>query len=151
SFDRVLTIDPGFRADHVLTGAITLPATRYPQDKDVDAATTRILERLRSVPGVEQAGLTTTIPFSGSYSDSVIFAEGYQMQKGESLISPGQVVASAGYFEAMGAKLVEGRFFNADDVEGRQKVLVIDSRLAQRFWPNASPIGKRMYFPHDVR
>ena len=51
------------------------------------------------------AGVTTTLPFSGSYSDSVILAEGYQMQKGESLISPGQVEASDGYFEAMGATL----------------------------------------------
>jgi predicted permease len=151
SFERVLTINPGFRVDHVLTGAITMPATRYPEDKDLLAVTTRILERLRSIPGVEQAGLTTTIPFGGSYSDSVILAEGYQMQKGESLISPGQVVVSAGYFEAMGAKLIEGRFFNTDDVETRPKVMVIDTRLAQRFWPKASPLGKRMYFPKDVR
>jgi predicted permease len=151
SFERVLTIDPGFRADHVLTGAINMPPARYPEDKDLQTVTTRILERLRSIPGVQQAGLTTTIPFGGSYSDSVIFAEGYQMQKGESLVSPGQVVASAGYFEAMGAKLVEGRFFNADDVEGRPKVLIVDTRLAQKFWPNASPLGKRMYFPQDVR
>jgi predicted permease len=150
SFERVLTIDPGFRPDHVLTGAINMPATRYPGDPELRAVTTRILERLRSIPGVTQAGLTTTIPFGGSYNDSVILAEGYQMQKGESLISPGQVVASAGYFEAMGAKLVAGRLFGPDDVETRQKVLVIDTRLAQRFWPKGDAVGKRMYFPQDI-
>ena len=58
------------------------------------------------MPGVTAAGVTTTLPFGGSYSDSVILAEGYQMQKGESLISPSQVVASDGYFETMGATLV---------------------------------------------
>ena len=72
--------------------------------------------------------MTTTLPFSGSYSDSVILAEGYQMQPGESLISPGQVTASDGYFEAMGARLLAGRCFNADDADGRPRVLVIDER-----------------------
>ena len=71
-------------------------------------ATDRLLERLRAVPGVQRVGCTTTLPFSGSYSDSVILAEGYQMQPGESLISPGQVVATDGYFEAMGATLLAG-------------------------------------------
>ena len=94
--------------------------------------------------------MTTTLPFSGSYSDSVILAEGYQMQPGESLISPGQVIASTGYFEAMGATLVAGRYFNADDTEGPPRVLIIDSRLAKRFWPNGDALGKRMYFPQDI-
>ncbi len=147
SFDRVMTIDPGFRAERVLTGTISLPASRYKDDAALRAATDRILDRLRAIPGVEGAGMTTTLPFSGSYSDSVILAEGYQMQPGESLISPSQITASAGYFEAMGAKLVAGRYFNADDVETRPRVLVIDERLARRFWPKGDALGKRMYFP----
>ncbi len=61
-----------------------------------------MLERIRAVPGVEGAGVTTTLPFSGSYSDSVILAEGYQMQPGESLISPSQVVASDGLLRGDG-------------------------------------------------
>jgi predicted permease len=150
SFERVMTIDPGFRADSVLTGTISMPASRYKDEAALRIATTRILERLRGVPGVERAGVTTTLPFSGSYSDSVILAEGYQMQPGESLISPSQVVASDGYFEAMGATLLEGRFFTAQDVETRPKVLIIDNRLARRFWPNGDALGKRMYFPADI-
>ena len=150
SFERVLTIDPGFRADNVLTGTISLPASRYKDDAALRAATDRLLERIRAVPGVEGAGMTTTLPFSGSYSDSVMLAEGYQMKPGESLISPGQVVASDGYFETMGTTLVAGRYFTADDTEGRQQVLIIDSRLAKRFWANGDAVGKRMYFPTDI-
>lgn len=150
SFERVLTINPGFRADNVLTGTISLPASRYQDDSALRATTARILERVRAVPGVVGAGVTTTLPFSGNYNDSVILAEGYQMQPGESLISPGQVVASEGYFETMGATLVAGRFFTADDVETRPRVMVIDERLARRFWPNGDAIGKRMYFPEDI-
>lgn len=72
------------------------------------------------------------------------------MQPGESLISPSQVVASDGYFEAMGAKLVAGRYFTADDTEERQRVMVIDDRLARRFWPDGNALGKRLYFPSDI-
>ena len=147
SFDRVLRIDPGFRADHVLTGTISLPAARYADDAIVRATTDRLLARIRAVPGVQSAGATTTIPFGGNYSDSVILAEGYQMQQGESLISPGQVSASDGYFEAMGVTLVDGRFFNAGDEDRRQRVLVIDETLARRFWPKGDAVGKRMYQP----
>lgn len=150
SFERVMTIDPGFRAENVLTGTISLPVSRYADEAALRSVQARILDRLRSLPGVEGAGMTTTLPFSGSYSDSVILAEGYQMQQGESLISPSQVIASDGYFEAMGAKLLDGRLFNADDAEGRPRALVIDDRLAKRFWPNQSAVGKRMYFPEDI-
>jgi predicted permease len=150
SFERVLTIDPGFRAANVLTGTISLPQSRYKDNDALRAASSRILESLRALPGVESAGMTTTLPFSGNYSDSVILAEGYQMQPGESLISPQQVVASQGYFEAMGARLVAGRFFSGEDVETRPRVLIIDNRLAKRFWPNGDALGKRMYFPQDI-
>jgi predicted permease len=150
SFDRVLTIDPGFRADNVLTGTISMPVTRYPDANALRAVNARILERLRGIPGVVGAGATTTLPFSGSYSDSVILAEGYQMQPGESLISPGQVTASEGYFEAMGVTLLAGRFFTADDNDTRPRVLIIDDRLARRFWPKGDALGKRMYFPEDI-
>src|SRR5262249_46069306 len=90
SFDRVLNINPGYRVDHVLTGTISMPASRYKDDPALQTTQDRILERLRALPGVEAAGVTTTLPFSGNYNDSVILAEGYQMKPGESLISPGQ-------------------------------------------------------------
>ncbi|MEO7157159.1 MAG: ABC transporter permease [Vicinamibacterales bacterium] len=150
SFERVMTIDPGFRSANVLTGTIAMPASRYKDDAALRATTARILERLRSVPGVIGVGMTTTLPFSGNYNDSVILAEGYQMQPGESLISPSQVVASEGYFEAMGATLLAGRFFNGGDADGRPRVMVIDNRLAKRFWPNGDALGKRMYFPENI-
>jgi predicted permease len=150
SFDRVLSIDPGFRAANVLAGTISLPASRYASDDDVRSGVARILDRIRAVPGVVGAGATTTLPFSGSYNDSVILAEGYQMQKGESLISPSNVSVSEGYFEAMGATLVAGRLFNGGDLETRPRVLIVDAYLARRFWPDGDAVGKRMYFPTDI-
>src|SRR5262249_49708695 len=81
--------------------------------------------------------------------DSVIFAEGYQMQPGESIISPTVVIASPGFFEAMGARLVRGRLFDERDNADGPKTIVVDETLARRFWPNPAPIGRGMYRPSD--
>ena len=149
SFERVLRIDPGFNAANVLTGTISLPASRYRDDAALRTMTERVLDAIRSVPGVQSAGATTTIPLSGAYSDSAILADGYQMKPGESLISPGEVSASEGYFETMGARLVGGRYFTRDDADERRGVLVIDEQLATRFWPGEDAVGKRLYKPEN--
>jgi predicted permease len=93
------------------------------------------------------AGATDSIPLGDSYGDSVILAEDYVMQPGESLISPHSIVATPGYFEAMGIPLEEGRLFEDQDRAGGAAVIIVDERLARRFWPNGSPLGRRMWQP----
>jgi predicted permease len=87
------------------------------------------------------------MPFGGSFSDSVILAEGYQMALGESVVSPYRVEVSDGYLEALGVPLVTGRTFTASDTEDSPLVIVVDERLARRFWGDRDPIGRRMYSP----
>ena len=151
SFQRVLAVDPGFSPTQLLTARVSPPASRYPGDPELRAFTTRFLERLRSVPGVVHAGMTTGLPFGGDFSDSVIFAEGYQMAPGESLISPYRVSATPGYLEALGVPLLRGRTFKDSDTDTAPGVVIVDERLAQRFWPGADPIGRRMYRPGDTQ
>ncbi|MGH9315194.1 MAG: ABC transporter permease, partial [Vicinamibacterales bacterium] len=151
SFQRVLAVDPGFKTDHILTGNVNMPASRYKDDAALRTFMARALERIRALPGVVQAGATTTIPFGGSNSDSVILAEGYQMKPGESLISPHQIDATPGYFEALQVPLVAGRFFNDGDTDASPRVIIVDDQLANRFWPGTSPIGRRMWQPKDVK
>jgi predicted permease len=150
SLQRVLAVDPGFRGEQVLTGLVSLPQSRYAGNAELRTLMARLLEQVRALPAVERAGFTSTIPFSGSTSDSVILAEGYQMAPGESVVSPYSVSVTDGYFEAMGARLVAGRWFNEGDIEGRRRVLVIDERLARKFWPNGDAVGKRMYQPSSA-
>jgi predicted permease len=150
SFERVLAVDPGFEPARVLTGAVSLPASRYPGDGELRATVQRLAEGARQQPGVRAAGLTTSIPFGGNYSDSVIFAEGYQMAPGESVISPSMIVATPGYLEAMGVRLVRGRFLDERDTEDAPRAVMVDDRLARRFWPDQDPLGRRMYFPQSV-
>ncbi len=150
SFYHVLSIDPGFRdGERILTGSVSLPAGRYPEGADQRNFYSRTLERLRALPGVAEAGVTSTIPFGGSQSDSVILAEGYVMEPGESLVSPSFNVVSPGYFESMGIDLIEGRTFDGSDVPGALATVIVDQRLARRFWSDSSPLGRRLYFPND--
>jgi predicted permease len=151
SFRHVLAVNPGFNNDGVLTASISLPRSRYSDDAKLRAFTDEALRALRALPGVTAAGATDTIPFGSNNSDSVILAEGYQMKPGESVISPNQVRVTSGYFETMGVRLVRGRFFDQRDVAtGPQQTIIVDEKLAARFWPNQDPIGRRMYRPTDI-
>jgi putative ABC transport system permease protein len=150
SFRAAADLDYGFSADGVATAAVNLPQSAYQDDAALRTFVERALEQIRSRPGVEAAGVTSSLPFTGNRSDSVILAEGYTMQPGESLISPTQVMASPGYFEAMKATLVSGRTFDARDTAEAPKVAVIDDRLARKFWPGQDAVGHRLYFPEDI-
>ena len=150
SFANVLGVDSGFAPERVATASVSLPRSRYADEKARRLFVAEALRRVRALPGVTTAGATDTIPFSGAHSDSVIIAEGYLMKPGESVISPAQVEVTPGYFEAMGAKLVAGRFFEEKDADGALKVVIVDRKLAARFWPGQDPIGRRLYFPTDL-
>jgi predicted permease len=150
TFQKLRAIDPGFEAGRVLTGAVSLPESRYPEDGDLTAFAREARERLRALPGVEEVGITSHIPFGNRFSDSVIFAEGYVMQPGESVLSPTRHAVSPGYFEAMGMRILEGRAFDEGDVPSSLPVIVIDERLARRFWPGESALGRRMWRPNSA-
>jgi predicted permease len=150
SFRELLAIDPGFEPAGVLTGSVALPDSRYPEDGDLRAFARDALERLQALPSVEAVGLTSHIPFGFGFSDSVIFAEGHVMRPGESVISPTQQAVSPGYFDAMGMRILAGRPFDARDVESSRRVIIIDERLAQRFWPEGNALGGRMWSPNSA-
>jgi len=150
SFRQVVSVDPGFDPRQVLTASVTLPASRYAGDDELRAFTAEAMRRIGALPGVTQAGATSNIPFGGRYSDSVILAEGYQMMPGESLISPSRIRVTPGFFEAMRVPLKRGRLFDGRDTKDAQRVVIVDERLARKFWPGRDPIGRRMYRPGDA-
>jgi predicted permease len=147
SFQRLLRVDPGFIADHLLTGRVSPLETRYRDDAALRSYVTRALERMRALPGVEAAGATSFLPFSWDGSSSVVIPEGYVMAPGESVVSPNQLYVTPGYLEAMQVTLKRGRLFTDADGPDAARVVLVDEQLAKRFWPNADPIGRRMYLP----
>jgi putative ABC transport system permease protein len=107
----------------------------------------RTLESIRRMPGVLSAGATTTIPLGGNYYNGVMLAEGHTMTPGESVISPNRLNITPGYLETMGIPLLRGRYFQESDDRNSPLVVIVDERLAERFWPHRDPLGQRMYEP----
>jgi predicted permease len=147
SFRRLLQVDPGFRPEGVVTASVSLPRLKYAKPEDSRGFLNRALPAVRAIPGVTKAGATDVIPLSGNHNDEVILAEGYQMKPGESIISPFRMDISPGYFEAMGISMTKGRSFDERDKEAAPRVVIVDEQLAQHFWPNSDPVGRRMYLP----
>ena len=149
SFRELLKVNPGFATDAILTASTTVPTSKYAGPPELRSLADRSLEAIRRIPGVASAGATTGIPFAGKYFDSVIIAEGYVMKPGESLIAPLTVAVTPGYFETMRVPLVRGRYFDERDNESSPRSVIIDERLADKFWPDQDPVGKRMRQPSE--
>ncbi len=149
SVRQLLGVDPGFRTEGVLTISTVASASAYDGDGPKRELMRRSLETIRAIPGVVAAGATNGIPFGSNRNDSVIFAEGYERKPGESVISPRRLVVTPGYFEAMEIKLLRGRYFDDRDDEAAPRAIIVDERLAERFWPGEDPLGRRMYQPES--
>ena len=125
SFQRLLGVDPGFVAAQVLTGRVSPLASRYPDDAALRSYADRALARVRALPGVEAAGITSYLPFSWDGSSSVIIPEGYAAKPGESILSPNQLFVSAGYLDALKVPVRRGpslhRFRHRRRPEGRDR------------------------------
>ncbi|MFO7769443.1 MAG: ABC transporter permease [bacterium] len=145
SFRNVMEVDPGFQPDGVLTGMVNLPGEDYPNDEAVRTFQRQLLQEVEAIPGVEYAGLANQLPFSGNNNSSVVIPEGYEPQPGESLLAPRTNWVSSRYHRAMGIPLLEGRTFEPSDDADSEPVMIIDAWLADRYWPDESALGKRMY------
>jgi len=150
SFRRLTEVDPGFISDNVVTAEITLPKSKYSQDQQITRFYQQLLERVASSPGVRSAGIVTCLPLSGADSNTGFFIEG------RPLPGPGETnhtyyrSVSHDYFNAMGVPLVKGRHFTAHDNHDAPKVAIINETMAQRFWPNDDPLGKRLAFDFEA-
>jgi len=144
SLRSALSVDPGFQPGSVLTGYLSLPESNYPDGDSQRQFIDEMLRDVRALPGVTAASITSMIPFGGNGSSSVILPEGYMPKPGESLLSPFRTVAGPGYFEALGIPLIAGRYFEESDNQDAQQAIIIDERLAQTFYRDESPLGKRM-------
>jgi predicted permease len=150
SIRNLLAVDLGFRTDNVLTAVVSLPATRYADADATRAFLSRSLDSIGSLPGVAAAGATTIVPVTRSGSSGLVVAEGYVPVPGELPASGLRSVVSPGYFEALGTTLVRGRYFDRREDDPSSSSVVIDERLAQRFWPNGDAVGRRMFCPTNA-
>jgi putative ABC transport system permease protein len=134
----LLGTDPGFRTDSLLTMRVAFDAS-YDSPEAVLSFQQRVLEELRALPGVSEAGAVDFIPLGGTNNYNDFDIEGEEGNR-----NAGSLIASPGYIEAMGVPLLRGRTLQPTDVRSAPGVVVISSGMAERYWPDADPIGRRI-------
>jgi predicted permease len=144
SFEKMRSVNLGYRPDHVTTASYSLPQKQYATQPAVDAFNNELLRRLRELPGVEAAGLTSLLPGSGNNSNQAIVPEGYVAPKGANLSLGTSSQLIGDYFRTMQTPLLRGRAFTDADKAGGQLVVMVNRNLAEHYWPHQDPIGKRM-------
>ncbi|HVU36682.1 MAG TPA: ABC transporter permease [Opitutaceae bacterium] len=144
SLERVLQTRPGFSADNVLAGTISLPWKDYKDDAARAAFVNRLLPAIRALPGVTAAAINTNLPFSGGGNDSAVLVDGYTRKAGESIQTHYLAGVMGDYWSAMHIPLLRGRTLEEADQDRDQKVCVIDEAVARRYWPNGDPLGHRI-------
>jgi len=145
SWQKMLAVDQGFRADHVFTFNIKLPPSAYKGIDDNARFFDRFIESLRQLPGVTAVSGSNVLPLGGynQFSFDVEGAVPYPAAEPNPAILMRWVFPD--YFKTMGVALVSGRDFKAED--GRAKnscVAIVDQSFARRYWPGADPVGKRI-------
>jgi predicted permease len=144
SLKKVMAVSPGFRADHVLTGEVTVPF-RYNARPFLD----RLLEAIGQQPGVGAAGAITNVPLSGESGKTAVTPKGYVPPVGESLHGHYLYQVTGDYFTALGIPLREGRFLTSADSHRADRVCVVDEDFARRYWPNGGALGQRVFQGSD--
>jgi putative ABC transport system permease protein len=143
SFAKLLGVDPGYRAENLLTARISVPP-RYRDNPQHAQFYEQILQRLVALPGVDSVGLTNNLPLTRYTLSSTMRVEGRAYQKGETLPSAPITTVNPDYFRTMGISLRSGRLFNDGDAQGAPRVALLSESLARRLFPDEDPLGKRL-------
>jgi predicted permease len=142
SLSQAHAIDPGFEHEHTATMVIGSPRAGM-SNAEVLAFRARMLEAARAIPGVEAASLADSGPFGGGLRRTT-FIVGHERGDDGVLIDVNAV--GSGYFETLKIPLLEGRAFTVDDDDPDAEVVVINRTMAERYWPDSSPIGQQIRF-----
>jgi predicted permease len=144
SFARILRVAPGFNSSNLLTMEIFLSPVMYPErDPKVAVLLQQMLERIRTVPGVQSAGLVNSLPITGGPSTEFLI-EGRPAPNPGDEPSADVRVTDPSYFGVMGIPLLAGRTFSNQDTAVSLRVLLINETMARSYWPGESPLGKRI-------
>ncbi|PYV18154.1 MAG: hypothetical protein DMG21_05900, partial [Acidobacteria bacterium] len=144
SFVRILEVRPGFEAEGVLTMRIALPDQKYGKPEQVRTFYRDLFARIQSLPGVEAAGGVNILPLSGGGQSGTVTVDTRALPPDKTTPEADWRPATPGFFKALHIPLIRGRFLNEADTETSAPVAVVDETLAQTYWPNDDPIGKRL-------
>jgi predicted permease len=151
SLVRLQHVNIGLDTRNIFTATVILPRAKYPEDEQRATFFKQLLERVRALPGVQAASATATLPLGGGGWGRSLTVEGFPVLPVGQAPMIQHTVVTPGYFRTMGIPLLAGRDFTDADAKGGPDVTIIDERLAREYWPNDTPVGKRVRFgpPED--
>ncbi|MES2305722.1 MAG: ADOP family duplicated permease [Gemmatimonadota bacterium] len=144
SMREVLNVDPGFDAEQLLTVQIQSGGQRMPDDATTWRFFEQVLTRVRALPGVTSAALTSQLPLSNDFDGYGIHSEKHPNPNPSEDPSAFRYGVSAGYLETMRIPLLRGRTLTPQDVAGQPEVVVINQSFAKRVFPGEDAIGQRV-------
>lgn len=145
SFEKMRSVNLGFRADHLLTASYNLPRAQYTTQAAIDSFNSILQSRLEQLPGVESVGVTTMLPAAGQDIRTTMTPEGYVPPQGAGLNLAWAPEVMGDYFRAAGIPILRGRAFSPADRADAPLVVIVNRTLAERYWPGQDPIGKRLH------
>lgn len=151
SFQRLQSVDLGFNPEKLLTMVVSLPARKYSKPQQSVQFYQNLIDRMRSVPGVRSAGLTTNIPFVGDDNSDNFIVEGHEPKTGEEGVQTQLLSITPGHLQVMGIPLLSGRDFLETDTTDSQPVAIIDETLARMYWADGDALGKRIETTGDMQ
>ncbi len=140
SFQRVMDVDTGYNTEGIVAAYLPLPMERNPEAAALTQYIQRILEEVRSVPGVQETAVATAIPLRG-WGDGMPFR---MPEKPDEIVGTGFKIITPGYFKALGLRVVSGRLFDDRDTAGSVPAVVVNESFVRRYSPNANPIGRHI-------
>ncbi|HTX65494.1 MAG TPA: ABC transporter permease [Opitutaceae bacterium] len=143
SFAALTHVDPGFTPDNAVVLRLTLPQKKYDTPERLRAFTDALLARLQTLPGVESAGLTQSMPLLSDWVAGFTI-DGRPAVDPQDMPNTNYYAVTPGYFHAMGLRLVRGRLFAASDDARAPRVALINETLARQQFPHEDPLGKRI-------
>ena len=141
---RFINADPGWHVDGLVMAQMSLRGEKYADDKQRVAFLTELENRLSALPGVQHVAIGGSQPVFGFNSSNSFLVEGRPEPPADKTPEIFWEPVNVHYFEALEMRLLQGRFFNASDVTGHPAVMIINESTARTFWPNESPVGKRV-------
>jgi putative ABC transport system permease protein len=150
SFQRLTQVELGFRPDGAT--AISLPLSqRVASDAGrIDAFVNATLSRVRAIPGVQTAALTSAVPMGNGSDYDGYLIDGRPVPPSGAEDQTYRIAVSPDYFKTLGIPLLYGRDFAVSDDSTRLRVAIVDATLANRYWKGADALGKRIHTGGDT-
>jgi predicted permease len=144
SFLHLRNLDPGFRADHLLTAKIDLPELKYPDREHRVPFFDDVLRRVKALPGVQSAAIAGNLPLTYNGDSMYIGVEGIPDPPPDQQKDVIFRAIGPGYFSTMGIPLARGRDFNEQDTPDTPYTVIVSEKMANNYWPGQDPLGKRL-------